>query len=187
MSCIGAVVRIPLGVILGFIVMMGVLFAGLSAVMIFAGTPFCFADGSAAGSAVGSAVGSSVGSAVGSWVASDKFCAAILGVMAVGAFLGGFAAMRIGGTAAIVFLTLLFGALGALTAMGKIQEPDAIRFKDRPAERPEHLGPMQAAQWSETPDWCEWGKTGAGLAGIAVGAAVGKGPSRGAKRLKSKD
>jgi hypothetical protein len=175
MSCIGAVVRIPLGVILGFIVMMGVLFAGLSAVMIFAGTPFCFADDSLGGSAVRS------------WVASEKFCAAILGVMAVGAFFGGFAAMRIGGTAAIVFLTLLFGALGTLTAMGKLQEPDAIRFKDRPAERPEHLGPMQAAQWSETPDWCEWGKTGAGLAGIAIGAAVGKGPPRAAKRLKPKD
>ena len=179
MSCIGAVVRIPLGVILGFIVMMGVLFAGLSAVMILAGTPFCFADGSESGSAVGSAVGS--------WVASDKFCAAILGVMAVGAFLGGFAAMRIGGTAAIVFLMLLFGTLGTLTAMGKLQEPDAIRFKDRPAERPEHLGPMQAAQWSETPAWCEWGKTGAGLAGIAIGAAVGKGPPRAATRPKPKD
>lgn len=166
MSCIGALVRIPLGTVLGYIVILAAMFAGLSAVMVFAGADFCFhAD---------------------SWLASDRFCAAMLGVFALAAFFGGFTAMRIGGGGAIFFLLLLFGSVGCLTALDLLGQADEIRFKDRPEERPDDLGPVQAAQWSETPKWCEWGNVGIGIAGIAVGAAAGKGSPREPKRSDSK-
>ena len=167
MGCMGALIRIPLGMILGYLVLFVALLAGLSAVMVFAGADFCFSGES--------------------WLASDRFCIVMLGVFAVAAFLGGFTAMRIGGTAAIVFLCLVFGGLGSLTALGLIGQAREVRFKDRPEERPADLGPLQAAQWSETPKWCEWGNVGAGLAGVALGGAVGKGRPREKKRAKSKD
>lgn len=168
MGCIGALVRIPLGTILGYIVMLGAIVAGLSAVMAFAGIDFCY-DGD-------------------SWVASDRFCAAALGVTGIAAFLGGFTAMRIGGTVAVVFVCLLAGGIGSLSALGLLGKADEIRLKDRPEQRPEDLGVMQAAQWSENPSAWEWGNVAASLAGIAVGAAVGKGAPREPKpkRAKSK-
>ena len=166
MSCIGTLIRIPIGTILGYIVMMGGIFAGLSAVMVFAGVDFCY-DGD-------------------SWVASDRFCAVSLGVTAVAAFLGGFTAMRIGGTMAVVLVCVLAAGLGSLSALGMLGEADEIRLKDRPEQRPDDLGALQAAQWSENPNEWEWGNVAASLAGLAVGAAVGKCAPREPKRAKSK-
>ncbi len=167
MGCLSALVRVPLGTILGYVVMLSLLFAGLSAVMVLAGTEFCF-DGD-------------------SWIASEKFCVAALGVLAVAAFLGGFTAMRIGGAGAIFLLLIVFGAAGCVTAMDLLGQADEIRFKERPEERPDRLGPLQAAQWSETPTWCEWGNVGVGLAGIVVGSAVGKRPPRESKRARGRN
>jgi hypothetical protein len=167
MGCIGALIRIPLATILGYLVFLVALFAGLTTIMVLAGQQFCF-DGD-------------------SWVASEKFCVAALGVFGVAAFLGGFTAMRIGGTVAILLLCLVLGALGSLTALGVLGQAKEIRLKDRPEERPQELSPIQAAQWSETPKWCEWGNVGMGLAGIAVGGAVGKGRPREPKRPNPKD
>ena len=167
MSCIGAIFRIPLGVLLGYIVMIAAVFAAFSAVMVLAGTDFCF-DGD-------------------SWVASEKFCVVGLGVFAVAAFLGGFTAIRIGGSASVLFLCVVFGAIGSLTALGMLGQTKEVRLKDRPETRPAELGPLQAAQWSETPSWCEWGNLAAGLGGIAVGAAVGRGARRDSSRAKSKE
>lgn len=167
MGCLGTIIRVPLGVVLGYLVMMAAIFAAFSAVMVLAGTEFCFEGDS--------------------WVASEKFCVVGLGVFAVAAFLGGFTSMRIGGSAAVLFLCVLVGAVGSLTALGLLDEAREARLKDRPEERPAGLGPLQAAQWSETPAWCEWGNLAAGIAGIAVGAAVGKGAPREQKRAKSKE
>ena len=41
-------------------------------------------------------------------------------------------------------------------------------------------------EWSENPNEWEWGNVAASLAGLAVGAAVGKGAPREPKRAKSK-
>lgn len=166
MGCIGALFRIPFGVMLGYIVMIATMFAAFSAIMVLAGTDFCFAGDS--------------------WVASERFCVIGIGVFAVAAFLGGFTAMRVGQSPAVLFLCILFGALSSLTALGMLDQAKEARLKERPESRPEGLGPLQAAQWSEMPNWCEWGNLAAGLAGIAVGAAVGKGAPREPKRSSSK-
>ena len=116
MGCIGSIVRTPVGLVLGVFVFIGAVLAGRSAILVFAGQGFCYAgDG---------------------WVASDQFCAAALGVGAVAAFLAGFTAMRIGGTAATVLLCLLIGALGVLDASGSMRKSEEVRFADRPEDRP---------------------------------------------------
>ena len=104
MGCIGALFRIPFGAILGYLVMMAGVFAAFTAVMVLAGTDFCFEGDS--------------------WVASEKFCVVGLGVFGVAALLGGFTAVRIGGAAAVLLLCLFVGALGSLTALG-------VRGQDR--------------------------------------------------------
>ena len=167
MGCIGALFRIPLGAVLGYLVMMAGVFAAFTAVMVLAGTDFCFEGDS--------------------WVASEKFCVIGLGVFGVAALLGGFTAMRIGGAAAVLLLCLFVGALGSLTALGVLGQAREARLKDRPEERPADLTPIQAAQWSETPTWSEWGNLAAAVGGIAVGAAAGKGAPREPKRKKPKD
>jgi hypothetical protein len=167
MGCIGALFRIPFGAILGYLVMMAGVFAAFTAVMVLAGTDFCFEGDS--------------------WVASEKFCVVGLGVFGVAALLGGFTAVRIGGAAAVLLLCLFVGALGSLTALGVLGQAREVRLKDRPEERPADLTPIQAAQWSETPTWSEWGNLAAGVGGIAVGAAAGRGAPREPKRQKPKD
>ena len=168
MGCIGALFRIPFGAVLGYLVMMAGVFAAFTAVMVLAGTDFCFEGDS--------------------WVASEKFCVIGLGVFGVAALLGGFTAVRIGGAVAVLLLCLFFGALGSLTALGMLGEARLKDMKEnRPEDRPVDLTPMQAAQWSETPTWSEWGNLAAGLGGIAVGAAAGRGAPREQKRAKPKD
>ncbi|MEY3142939.1 MAG: hypothetical protein RLY21_1432 [Planctomycetota bacterium] len=167
MGCIGTLFRIPFGVMLGYLVMIAAVFAAFSAVMVLAGTDFCFEGDS--------------------WVASEKFCVVGVGLFAIAAFLGGFTAIRIGGSASVLFLCILFGGIGSLTALGMLGQGKEVRLKDRPEARPADLGPLQAAQWSETPTWCEWGNLAAGLAGIAVGAAFGRGAPRDSSRAKPKE
>lgn len=164
MGCIGTLVRIPFAVILAYIVMAVAIFVGLAAVITFAGMEFCFEGGS--------------------WVGSEKFLLTTLGVTALAGFLGGFTAMRIGGSVAILLLCLLVGGLGSLSAIGMLGTADEYRLKERPEERPDDLGALQAVWWSEnTPTW-EWGNVAVSLAGIAVGAAVGRGAPREPKRSK---
>ncbi len=167
MGCIGTLFRIPLGVMLGYIVMAVALFAGLAAVFAFAGAEFFFeGDG---------------------WVGSEKFLLTTLGVTAVAAFLGGFTAVRIGGTMSILLLCLLVGGLGSLSAMRMIGKAEEFRLKERPEARPDNLGPLQAVWWSENTSMWEWGNVAMSLAGLAVGAAVGKGAPREPKRSSSKE
>lgn len=166
MGCLAALFRIPLAVFLGYIVMAAALVAGLAVVVAFAGVDACFAGES--------------------WVGSERFLLATLGVTAVAAAIAGFTAMRIGGMVSILLLCMLVGGLGSLSALQMLGRADEYRLKDRPDERPENLGPLQAVWWSEnTPAW-EWGNVAVGVAGIAVGAALGKGAPREPKRAKSK-
>lgn len=164
MGCIGAIFRIPVGVVLGFIVMAVALFTGLAAVFAFGGAEFCF-DGE-------------------SWVGAEKFLLVTLGVTGVAALLAGFTAMRIGGTLSLLLLCALVGLSGSLSAMNMLGRLNEYRLKERPEARPADLGALQAVWWSEnTPTW-EWGNVAVSLAGLAVGAAVGRGAPREPKRSK---
>ena len=134
MGCLSKLVRIPAGLVLGFVVAAIMTFLGLGAVMTLAGTDFCY-EGS-------------------SWVASRDFCITAFLVGLVASFTGGFVAMRIGGTGAIVFLCLFTALLGTAGALCITKPADEARFADRPETRPAELGIVKAAGWSETPNWC---------------------------------
>jgi hypothetical protein len=170
MGCLSKLVRIPAGLVLGFVVTAIVTFLGLGAVMTLAGTDFCY-EGS-------------------SWVASRDFCITAFFVGLVASFTGGFVAMRIGGTGAIVILCLFTALLGTAGALGITKPADEARFADRPETRPEELGIVEAAGWSETPNWCEWVNVGIGVVGAALGASVARGPTharaKSGSRSKSK-
>jgi hypothetical protein len=167
MGCIGALFRVPFGAILGYLVIAALIIAGLAAVVAFAGVAFCFEGDS--------------------WVGSERFLLATLGVSAVAALLGGFTAMRIGGSLAILLLCLLVGVLGSLSALGMLGQADEYRLRERPEERPDDLGPLQAVWWSENTSAWEWGNVAVCLAGIAVGAAVGKGAPRESTRGRARN
>jgi len=156
MGCLSRIVRIPAGVVLGYLVTAILTFLGLGAIMTLAGLDFCF-EGS-------------------SWVASREFCFTTFFVGAVAAFTGGFVAMRIGGTGAIVILCLFTALLGTAGALGLTKPADEARFAGRPETRPTEIGLVEAARWSETPDWCEWANVGIGVVGAALGASVARGP-----------
>lgn len=157
MGCLSKLVRIPAGLVLGFVVAAIMTFLGLGAVMTLAGPDFCY-EGS-------------------SWVASRDFCITAFFVGLVASFTGGFVAMRIGGTGAIVFLCLFTALLGTAGALGITKPADEARFADRPETRPAELDIVKAAGWSETPNWCEWVNVGLGVVGAALGASVARGPT----------
>lgn len=167
MGCIGAMVRVPIGAILGYIVMAAIVIVGLAAVVAFAGGDFCFKGDS--------------------WAGSERFLLATLGVTAIAAFLAGFTAMRIGGIMSVLLLCLLVGVLGSLSAMNMLGAANEYRLRERPEERPTELGPLQAVWWSDNTSAWEWGNVAVGLAGLAVGGAVGKGPPREPKRSKPRN
>ena len=165
MGCLSKLVRIPAGLVLGFVVAAIMTFLGLGAVMTLAGTDFCY-EGS-------------------SWVASRDFCITAFFVGLVASFTGGFVAMRIGGTGAIVFLCLFTALLGTAGALGITKPADEARFADRPETRPAELGIVKAAGWSETPNWCEWVNVGIGVVGAALGASVARGPTHARAKSRS--
>ena len=167
MGCIGMLFRIPFAVVLAYIVMAVVIVIGLAAVFAFAGADFCF-EGTG-------------------WLGSERFLLTTLGVTAVAGLLGGFTAMRIGGSMSILLLCLLVGGLGSLSAMRMLGKAEEYRLKERPEERPEELGALEAIWWSENTSTWEWGNVAISLAGIAVGAAVCKGAPREPKRSGSKE
>jgi hypothetical protein len=88
---------------------------------------------------------------------------------------------------AILLLCLLVGVLGSLSALGMLGQADEYRLRERPEERPDDLGPLQAVWWSENTSAWEWGNVAVCLAGIAVGAAIGKGAPRESKRARGRN
>jgi hypothetical protein len=165
MGCLSRLVRIPVGVVLGYLVTMILIFLGLGAIMTLAGIDFCYEGNS--------------------WVASREFCVTTFFVGIVAAFAGGFVAMRIGGTGAIVILCLFVALLGTAGALGLTKPADDARFADRPETRPSELTMIEAAGWSETPNWCEWVNVGIGVVGTALGASVARGAPQPKPRPKS--
>jgi NADH-quinone oxidoreductase subunit N len=91
------------------------------------------------------------------------------------------------GFLAILLLCLLVGVLGSLSALGMLGQADEYRLRERPEERPDDLGPLQAVWWSENTSAWEWGNVAVCLAGIAIGAAIGKGAPRESKRARGRN
>jgi len=154
MGCL-RILTIPIGVVLGYFVSALIVLIGLTITLVSQGPAFCYEGAT--------------------WTASEKFCYISLGVGLLAALVGGFVATRIGGRGALVFLVIAMTSLGSATALGLFRAPDAERFKDRPAVRPDDFDWTKAAVWSETPPWCEWANLGVGVVGAVIGGSLALG------------
>ena len=140
--------KTTLAVILGYVVMAGIVFGGLTVAYDSMGTDKSFEPNSYAPTMT--------------WILT------MFGVGLVAAVVGGLVAAKIGGSSGTKVLTLIVVVLGVGMAVAHaVMDPPA----ERPNQRPVELDGTQAREWSESPLWVNLAHPVIGAIGICIGAA----------------
>lgn len=162
--------RIVAGVILGYVLIVMLVFAALGGAWTLLGADGAFAR-------------------PGSWETSGTWIAVMLVVGAIAAVLGGLAARRIGRSvfapASLAGVVLL---LGVLAGVMQVMANRAPNDGPEPEPRPEQVTMTEAMNGARPPTWFQFANTVVGAAGVlmgglllASGARDASGPAQGAE------
>ncbi len=149
MGCIGTIIRVPLGVVLGYAAMAIIITIGFAVAFLALGAESVYAPES--------------------WEPSRLWLGIDVGLALVAAYFGGVVATMIGRRRAgllLAFIVAIAGIVMATVAAGSLED-----FKDRPAVPTADMSFIDSGKWTEMPGWLPWAHAGIGFVGVLIGTS----------------
>lgn len=149
MGCIGTIIRVPLGVVLGYATMAIIVMIGFTIAFLALGAESVYAPKS--------------------WQPSTLWLGIDVGLALVAAYFGGVVATMVGRRRAGLLLACIVAAVGI--AMATIAAGALEDFQDRPAVPSADVSFTDSGKWTEMPGWLPWAHAGIGFVGVLIGTS----------------